>query len=203
MIGTKVKVAAGVVAGALASGGLAYAAIPANDGTITACYTKSGGALRVIDAEGGQTCKGNETQLTWNRQGEQGLPGPEGPQGANGPEGPQGETGPQGPQGEPGEPGPQGPQGEKGDPGGLSGYEVVESDLVTAAPHVTLSGSVDCPPGKVVTGGGPVVIGGRNQAIVLASIPNSLFGEAWTATVRNTDATGDVSYRVRAICVDA
>ena len=37
MNGTKLKVAGGVFAGTLLTGGLAFAAVPAQDGTITAC----------------------------------------------------------------------------------------------------------------------------------------------------------------------
>ena len=39
--------------------------IPSADGTITACRHNQSGALRIIDAEAGQTCKASETQLTW------------------------------------------------------------------------------------------------------------------------------------------
>src|SRR5215218_9200609 len=46
----------------IAASGVAVATIPSN-GTITACYAKSNGALRVIDT--GQTCNSKETQLAW------------------------------------------------------------------------------------------------------------------------------------------
>lgn len=114
---SKLGVAAvAAVAGAMVVGGIAWATIPAGDGTISACY-RSDGALRVIDAEDGETCRNSETLLTWN---EEGVPGPEGPQGPQGDIGPQGETGPEGPQGEPGPqgvPGPQGDIGPQGDTG--------------------------------------------------------------------------------------
>ena len=42
MLGTGMKIAAGIVAGALSTGGLALATIPAADGTITACYSRGG-----------------------------------------------------------------------------------------------------------------------------------------------------------------
>jgi hypothetical protein len=62
--------------------GVAYAAIPhSTTGVIDACYAK-GGALRVIDTEAGEICKGSETALAWNAQGQ---PGPQGPQGPAGP----------------------------------------------------------------------------------------------------------------------
>jgi hypothetical protein len=48
----------------IAASGAAFAAIPSSSGTITACYAGNG-ALRVIEAEGGQTCRSTETQLSW------------------------------------------------------------------------------------------------------------------------------------------
>jgi hypothetical protein len=49
----------------IAASGAAVAAIPSGDGTITACYAKNTGALRVINTQGGQTCGTKETQLAW------------------------------------------------------------------------------------------------------------------------------------------
>ena len=63
------------------------------DGVYTGCYQKSAQTIRVIDAEGGETCKPNETQITWNRTG------------SAGPAGSQGEAGPMGPKGDKGDPG--------------------------------------------------------------------------------------------------
>ncbi len=93
--------------------GVANAQIPAQDGTISACYTKSTGGIRIIDGAS-TTCKSGETSLTWNQQGNTGPQGPVGPQGATGPAGPQGATGAIGPQGTQGPAGPQGPQGPAG-----------------------------------------------------------------------------------------
>jgi Collagen triple helix repeat (20 copies) len=124
------KVATGVLAITLLSSGLAMAAIPSEDGTITACYSRDGGlltprgALRVVDSA--DECRRGENALTWNQEGQ---PGPAGPVG---PTGPQGEPGAQGPAGAPGQdgangqdgadgqdgqPGPQGPAGPPGPPG--------------------------------------------------------------------------------------
>lgn len=47
----------------VATGGLAYAAIPDTGGVIHSCYTKSSGAWRVIDTDASQTCKSNEASL--------------------------------------------------------------------------------------------------------------------------------------------
>jgi hypothetical protein len=49
----------------IACSGAAVAAIPGQDGTITACRNEHNGALRVIDAQEGQTCRASEAQLSW------------------------------------------------------------------------------------------------------------------------------------------
>jgi hypothetical protein len=72
---------------------LSYATIPAPSGVIYACYSKSGGTLRVFD-NAVTKCGQNETQLTWNQTGPQGPIGPVGPQGVQGAIGPQGPIGP-------------------------------------------------------------------------------------------------------------
>jgi hypothetical protein len=63
-----------------AIGGVGYAAIPSSNGVISACRD-SKGALKVIDAEAGQTCNANQQPLTWNQQG---PAGPQGPPGISG-----------------------------------------------------------------------------------------------------------------------
>ena len=78
-----------VVGGAAVA--IAYAAIPSGGGVITACYMKSSGALRVIDA--GQSCKNNEQNLSWNIQGAKGDPGETGETGEQGLPGPSGLAG--------------------------------------------------------------------------------------------------------------
>jgi hypothetical protein len=59
------------------------AAIPAADGTITACM-KQDGTIRLIDTEAGVSCKDNEKRVTWSQTGPQGAVGPEGPPGISG-----------------------------------------------------------------------------------------------------------------------
>jgi hypothetical protein len=49
----------------IAASGAAVAAIPSSDGTVTACRDNKTGALRVIDAEAGQSCTSRERQLAW------------------------------------------------------------------------------------------------------------------------------------------
>lgn len=97
MLGTKLKVGGGVLAGALISGGLAFAAIPDADGTIHACmssYERPGtprspnptrvgdGAVRIV--EGSESCRSTETAISWNQEGSPGETGPAGPAGPSG-----------------------------------------------------------------------------------------------------------------------
>jgi hypothetical protein len=114
--------------------GIAYATIPSNN-VIDACYSRSGGSLRVIDATVTK-CAKSETSLAWNVQGVKGDKGDAGAVGPQGPAGPQGAPGPQGlpgPKGDTGAAGPQGPAG----PAGAAGSAVrvnYDPDHVFAGP---------------------------------------------------------------------
>lgn len=92
------------------AGGVAYASIPASNGTLHGCYRTAGGdnqgQLRIV--ENASNCRNNETPLTFNQQG---VAGPAGPTGATGPTGAAGATGATGPAG------PKGDKGDKGDAG--------------------------------------------------------------------------------------
>ena len=86
--------------------GLASFSFVGSDGTITACIHNTDGNVRIIDPSSRlrdlNSCKGDETRITFNRKGQQGdtgAQGPQGPQGAQGRQGPQGAPGPQGPAG--------------------------------------------------------------------------------------------------------
>ena len=59
--------------------GIAFAAIPGSDGTISACFKKTRKILRVINAEAGQTCRSDERPLSWNQEGPPGPTGSPGP----------------------------------------------------------------------------------------------------------------------------
>lgn len=133
--GASVIVAAGV--------GIGLGSIPAANGTISGCYDKKGGALRVIDAAS-QTCRSTETSLVWSQTGPAGPQGPIGPTGAQGLKGdpgtpgsvgPKGDPGPAGAQGDPGAVGPAGPAGPPGSPA------VSRMDGAPAAQGVALSTS--------------------------------------------------------------
>jgi hypothetical protein len=73
----------GAVIALLIAGVIAFASIPAADGLISACYSKNGGSLRVIDAAA-ERCLKTETPLSWNQRGLQGLNGTNGTNGLNG-----------------------------------------------------------------------------------------------------------------------
>lgn len=133
----------GLVALGLAGGaGVTALSIPSG-GVYTACYTNSGGTLRIIDATV-VNCRATETKIKWN------MRGPAGPQGPAGPAGPSGATGAAGPAGADGADGATGPAGAPG----LSGYEVVSEDSATfSSEPITNTASLECPAGKKALSG--------------------------------------------------
>jgi hypothetical protein len=108
---------------AVAASGVAVAAIPNRDGTISACYKARGkakGQLRLVDR--GKRCRRGERAISWSQSGAPGAPGESGAPGAPGPTG---STGPTGATGEPGRPG---EKGDTGTPDPSSFYTKSESD---------------------------------------------------------------------------
>src|SRR5258708_17064396 len=81
----KIGILIGITALVLTAGGaIAYASIPAPNGTIDGCYKTSGpaqGALIIIDSTA--TCPSGTAALNWNQTGPQGPAGPS-PAGAGG-----------------------------------------------------------------------------------------------------------------------
>lgn len=197
---------------AVALAGTAHAAIPDGNGVIHACYAKSGGVLRVVDAST-TSCKSGEVTLDWNRQGTPGAPGPAGPQGVPGvpgPIGPQGDPGPVGPQGDPGVPGVPGaigPQGAPGLPGGVSGVTLVFAERGEDTDRFKQV-IADCPTGKVAVGGGSEVVNLDGSHI---SIPEVVLDGSFPASASNwvgqahavTPTAEDWTLRVTVICADA
>lgn len=51
----------------LVAGGIASAAIPGGGGTISGCYDKVSGKLRLVDADAGQQCKSGESPVSWQQ----------------------------------------------------------------------------------------------------------------------------------------
>jgi hypothetical protein len=150
---------------------VAQAAIPASNGTIRACYKNNNGDLRVVDSE---SCKNNETALTWNQTG---VAGPAGPAG---PTGPAGEAGPAGAAG----------------PAGISGYEVVqysENDVLPVNGLATRQ--ANCSTGKTVISGGYVVPSELDTAPMSRPTEDHT---GWVVTFHSNGGSGAVS--VYAIC---
>jgi hypothetical protein len=76
---SRIRWVAAIVVLGVVIGGTAFAAIPSkSNGVITGCYSKKTGALRLIDAEAGRTCKQDERKVTWNVKGRRGARGPQG-----------------------------------------------------------------------------------------------------------------------------
>jgi type VI protein secretion system component Hcp len=149
------RLTAAGVGGLLLLGGAvaAYAQLPPNPNVINACINNTTRAVRIPSTG---SCNGNETPISWNRQGPQGpqglqgtngLNGLNGTNGLNGPQGPAGLAGPAGPAGAPGPAGPAGPAGPQGPAGpagppGSAGNGVAE--LCSAGVSAPLPGqSVD------------------------------------------------------------
>jgi hypothetical protein len=111
-----------LVAGAALAGTEAYARLGSAQATNTiyACVKKNGDVTLSGENE---SCKRNESRVSWNivgprgPKGDTGATGPQGPKGDKGDTGATGATGPQGPKGDKGDTGDTGPQGPKGDTG--------------------------------------------------------------------------------------
>jgi hypothetical protein len=177
---TSVARASVVVLVTAVAGAAVYASIPGAGGVISGCYKKSGGALRMLDAEVDQCNPLNETSITWNQVGPQGPPGPPGPPG---PQGPPGLDGPQGPQGPAGPEGPAGPVG----PGGPAAMLKINGDGAIQSCFNAATGSSTIPCGFTVgkySGGGHffVALGfDLRRRVVLLSVQNACCKEAVVA----------------------
>ena len=157
----RVRVVVLIAGLAAVAAGVAWAAIPDGNGVITACVHKSTGQVRVIDTGGSQpeSCKSQETEISWNQGGPTGPVGPPGPTGDKGPTGDQG-------------------------PPGSTGYQVVTAS--TGIPGgVEIVGTLPCPTGKRVVGGGWTTTNNDFQVTVIGSGPTS-DGGAWTGGMYNS-----------------
>ncbi len=153
----------------------------------TGCLTGRGKIRKVaISSEPDRPCNSNQTQIGWNETGPAGRRGATGPVG---PQGPQGNTGPTGT--------------------GLGGY-VIASETENVDPFDGYAvADVQCPSGKVLTGGGAMIrVGGvRVFGIVpmkiVASYPYD--STTWRATATESGLGTLTAWEldVYAICVDA
>ena len=183
------KVAGLTFVAAAMGAGVAAASIPGSDGKITACYLKSGGSLRVIDA-GVTNCKSTESKLAWNIQG---VPGTNGTNGTNGADGTDGQD-------------------------GVSGYEVVSKTVEQeegfgGGVTKTMLFDVSCPTGKVAVGGGGAAnldnaTSTLGPADVSQSAPDTSDSTQWNIGISKLDgsyfADGEGVYgTIYAVCVTA
>ena len=161
-----IAAALGAVAATVLAGGIAWAAIPATNGTIHGCYSASGSKagngtqLNILDSESSSCSKG-QTEIVWSQTGPQGPKGDTGPAGAAGPKGDKGDPGPAGPAGPKGDSGPSGPQGPSGPPGPspAAGTSCPSGEFVVG---FDASGAIVCSAGSPGGGGG----GGSSDADV-------------------------------------
>jgi len=66
-----------------AAGGIAFASIPDSTGTYHACMLVKDGTIRMIDSATDQCKAKTETEITFNKQGPQGIPGQNGTNGVS------------------------------------------------------------------------------------------------------------------------
>lgn len=146
-------------------------------------------------------------------QGDTGLQGIAGTQGPAGPIGPTGVQGSQGAAGEQGLAGSQGPQGEPGVQGnsGLAGIEIVSnnwSKQVGGNSSNFVDGTVLCPVGKTVIGGGAQAGGNYYSLSTTFPLDGGASGpDGWTAStslfINKTTVNKFIDITVYAICATA
>jgi hypothetical protein len=174
--------------------GSAWVAYGAGTDTFFACLGKTGD-LSLVRVGQAPTCPVDQVGVSWSQTGPQGSKGDKGDPGSQGLKGDKGDPGPQGLKGDKGSPGPQGLPGASG----YSGVEVASAvntnDVKTA--------TVNCPPGKVVLGGGGSLNGdspGLHLAIRQSFAMNNF---AWTVTYAEStpDTTTAWGFFVQAFCL--
>ena len=166
-------IAAATATAIVVSSSFAIAAIPDSASKlITVCYTKTSGALRLIDKQAGKACNTKtEIDLSWNQQGVKGDQGPQGLLGAAGPAGANGQNGFNGLNGLNGLNGAAGPVGVVGNNGtnGINGAPGVKGDTglpgsngIDGAPGAP---GAPGPAGKDGVGGAPVMYDATGAAV--------------------------------------
>ncbi len=180
------------VLGSLVGAGT-FALANSNDTVYYACVNNSSGTIHVVDSR--DSCDRNETLISWNLRGPQGLQGPKGDTGAQGDVGPQGPAGLQGPQGPAGQDGATGTfSGSFASPNGLYQLQVTNTGIQlvdnTAGALVKLSGGV------VTISGGVVGISGTDGA-GLVSISSS--GSTFISSVNSMSISSNTSTSISAV----
>jgi len=168
------SLAVSVTALVVAMGGTGYAATQLSGSNIKA-GTITGKQIKKRSLSAGKLSQKTIAQL-------RGATGPAGPAGAGGPAGPAG---------------PAGPDGARG-PAGIVGFRHVGSDSIDLPGGAHKEGSVKCPAGTLVVGGG-VSTGSVNPHVVVNdSYPDGI--DTWRANLTN-DSYSATTFTIRAICV--
>lgn len=184
----------GLIAVLFAAGGGVALATHSSANELHACYNNSGHLVIIDDPA---NCGNNETAVSWNQTGPQGIPGPAGQTGL------QGIPGPMGPQGSQGNPGSVGPAGPAGSAGPVSGWVIVDQTTSPSTGYA-MAQSILCPGGKKVLSGGYRVLGaGRVGVIVMASQPTGA-GNGWYFEAHGDAHPTSTEWNVRlfAICAN-
>jgi hypothetical protein len=160
-----------------AVGSVAWAMTSANDKLFVACAKKKGGALRLVAAA--KDCRKTERVVTWNQQGQRGLPGPKGEAGEDGVNG---EDGLDGEDGIDGDDGDDGVDGLDGDDATVSWKFLVTNNVAVAAtPTPTVSAGTCVSPTPNAVNGGVLPATLAATVSVRASGPVSTGPTAFTA----------------------
>lgn len=125
------------------------------------------------------------------------------PTGTGGPQGPKGDSGPAGPQGPPGPAGERGPQGPAGPSGaGTLKVQQVYNDFTAPAYQNYSEGSVTCPSGTKLVGGG-CLCNSFGQILQISNSPHPTTPESWRCKFRNDDLmdVGNVVVSAYALCL--
>ena len=88
--------------------------------------------------------------------------------------------------------------GQPGSPGGVSGYQLFTSEVVTLDPGQHGEASVPCPEGTRALGGGYIA----GPAVQVASVIPAGAGTIWSAAGTNVSDTQTSFIRVRVVCAD-
>ncbi|HUG14712.1 MAG TPA: hypothetical protein VMM78_06795 [Thermomicrobiales bacterium] len=171
--------------------------------TYYACLTP-GGTLSDVNVSPDETpaCPANQTLISWNQTGPQGIQGEQGPQGEKGDTGEPGPKGDTGEQGEIGPQGPAGPQGEQGERGPAAVRTVVV--ILNLPAGETRRADAFCESNELATGGGYEISAILTAAdiLIISDRPATLNFEqpvGWQVRAKNQGAS-DHDVFVFAVC---
>jgi collagen triple helix repeat protein len=171
-----------------AVGSVAWAMTSANDKLVVVCAKKKSGALRLVTAA--KDCRKTERAVTWNQQGQRGLPGPKGVAGEDGLDGEDGIDGEDGVDGDDGDDGFDGTDGTDA----TVSWKIVTANNVPVAGTPTLTvweGTCAAPTPNAVNGG--VQIAGLPATVRVTATSRGTTASLWDVQLANTGAATTVN----------